>query len=97
MSKHVLYNKYYKSDIFNSENINPIEKPSKKYYPTTFQRTNSDIFNIHYIIVKVKVIFFLQKNQLKEKIIIAQIIEIYQIAQLYFLIVKKEKNQLKKI
>ena len=46
MSKHVLYNKYYKSDIFNSENINPIEKPSKKYYPTTFQRTNSDIFNI---------------------------------------------------
>ena len=46
MSKHVLYNKYYKSDIFNSENIEPIEKPSKKYYPTTFQRTNSDIFNI---------------------------------------------------
>ena len=44
---HVLFNKYFKSDIFNAENVKVIEKPSKQYHPSTLEKTNSDIFNIN--------------------------------------------------
>ena len=43
---HVLFNKYFKSDIFNSENVKVIEKPSKQFHPSTLAKTNNDIFNI---------------------------------------------------
>ena len=43
---HVLFNKYFKSDIFNTENVKVIEKPSKQYHPSTLAKTNNDIFNI---------------------------------------------------